>query len=124
MEDIMETAEATTTLANDVTLTPRAIEEVKSIIKEQSIPENYVLRIGVQGGGCSGFQYSLAFDETTNENDTQLEVDGIKVAVDYKSMLYMKGITLDFQDGLNGRGFVFNNPNATRTCGCGSSFSA
>ncbi|MCB0834397.1 MAG: iron-sulfur cluster insertion protein ErpA [Bacteroidetes bacterium] len=120
----METAEATTTLANDVTLTPRAIEEVKSIIKEQSIPENYVLRIGVQGGGCSGFQYSLAFDETTNENDTQLEVDGIKVAVDYKSMLYMKGITLDFQDGLNGRGFVFNNPNATRTCGCGSSFSA
>lgn len=111
-------------VAEDVVLTPRAISEIKNIIKEQSIPENYHLRIGVQGGGCSGFQYSLAFDESTNENDMSYDFDSVKVVVDYKSILYLKGVTLDFQDGLNGRGFVFNNPNAVRTCGCGSSFSA
>ncbi|MCK6542146.1 iron-sulfur cluster insertion protein ErpA [bacterium] len=115
-----ETMEA----VNDVVITQRAIEEIGSIMREQSIPENYTLRMGVQGGGCSGFQYSLAFDETISENDTILEFGAVKVAVDYKSMLYLKGVTLDFQDGLNGRGFVFNNPNAKKTCGCGSSFSA
>lgn len=115
-----ETMEA----VNDVVITQRAIEEIGSIMREQSIPENYALRMGVQGGGCSGFQYSLAFDEIISENDTILEFGAVKVAVDYKSMLYLKGVTLDFQDGLNGRGFVFNNPNAKKTCGCGSSFSA
>lgn len=111
-------------VAQDVVVTPRAISEIKNIVKEQSIPENYYLRIGVQGGGCSGFQYSLAFDETMSENDMQFDFDSVKVVVDYKSILYLKGVTLDFQDGLNGRGFVFNNPNAVKTCGCGSSFSA
>ena len=111
-------------VTQDVVLTPRAIIEIKNIIKEQSIPENYFLRIGVQGGGCSGFQYSLAFDENSSENDMPFEFDSVKVVVDYKSILYLKGVTLDFQDGLNGRGFIFNNPNAVKTCGCGSSFSA
>ena len=108
----------------EIVLTDRALTEVANIMKEQSIPENYHLRVGVQGGGCSGFSYSLAFDEQTTENDMVFEFGTVKVAVDYKSLLYLKGITLDFQDGLNGRGFIFNNPNATRTCGCGSSFSA
>ncbi len=105
-------------------VTEKAIAEIQNIVKEQSIPENYVLRMGVQGGGCSGFSYSLAFDEATSESDSVLEFGKVKIAVDYKSLLYLKGITLDFQDGLNGRGFVFNNPNAKKTCGCGSSFSA
>ncbi len=111
-------------VAQELTVTPKAIAEIKNIIKDQSIPENYVLRLGVQGGGCSGFQYSLAFDENVGEGDSTYEFDNVKVVVDYKSMLYLKGIVLDFQDGLSGRGFVFNNPNAQRTCGCGSSFSA
>jgi iron-sulfur cluster assembly protein len=113
-----------TEVVPEIIVTPKAIAEIKNIIKDQSIPENYVLRIGVQGGGCSGFQYSLAFDENVSESDSTYTYDNVKVAVDYKSMLYLKGVVLDFQDGLSGRGFVFNNPNATRTCGCGSSFSA
>lgn len=111
-------------MMSDVVITDKAVMEIGNIMKDQSIPENYHLRMGVQGGGCSGFQYSLAFDENVSENDTVLNFGAIKVAVDYKSMLYLKGVVLDFQDGLNGRGFVFNNPNAKKTCGCGSSFSA
>ena len=111
-------------LTQEIIITDRAAQEIGSIMKEQSIPENYHLRMGVQGGGCSGFQYSLAFDEVVGENDTILTYGQVKVAVDYKSLLYLKGTTLDFQDGLSGRGFVFNNPNAKKTCGCGSSFSA
>jgi len=111
-------------VGEDIKVTDRAIQEIKNIMKEQSIPQNYVLRVGVQGGGCSGFQYSLAFDENMSENDFAYDFENVKVVVDYKSLLYLKGVSLDFQDGLNGRGFVFNNPNATRTCGCGSSFSA
>lgn len=111
-------------IQQDVTVTEGALREILTIMKEQNVPENYCLRIGIQGGGCSGFSYSLAFDEQTGENDLTFEFGQIKLVVDYKSMLYLKGITLDFQDGLNGRGFVFNNPNAVRTCGCGSSFSA
>ncbi|MBX7150056.1 iron-sulfur cluster insertion protein ErpA [bacterium] len=111
-------------VVQDITVTDHALAEITNIMKEQSIPENYSLRIGIQGGGCSGFSYSLAFDDQVGENDMAYEFGKVKVVVDYKSMLYLKGVTLDFQDGLNGRGFVFNNPNATRTCGCGSSFSA
>lgn len=108
----------------DIHVSDVAIKEIRTIMKDQNIPENYCLRIGIKGGGCSGFSYSLAFDEQSGENDLAFTFDDVKVVVDYKSMLYLKGVTLDFQDGLNGRGFVFNNPNATRTCGCGSSFSA
>lgn len=111
-------------VVHDIIVTDHALAEIANIMKEQSIPETYSLRIGIQGGGCSGFSYSLAFDDQVGENDMTYEFGTVKVVVDYKSMLYLKGVTLDFQDGLNGRGFVFNNPNATRTCGCGSSFSA
>ncbi len=107
----------------DIRLTESAKKEIIAIRKEQNIPDHYVLRVGIQGGGCSGFSYSLAFDEHVGESDLSFKFGEVKVVVDYKSILYLKGVTLDFHDGLNGRGFVFNNPNATRTCGCGSSFS-
>lgn len=80
------------------------------------------LRVAVKGGGCSGFSYSLSLAESPTEKDQVFESAGIRVFVDPKSYLYLSGMTLDFQDGLMGKGFVFNNPNATKTCGCGSSF--
>ncbi|MEX0601819.1 MAG: iron-sulfur cluster assembly accessory protein, partial [Bacteroidota bacterium] len=85
-------------------------------------PETHALRVGVKGGGCSGMSYVLAFDENPREGDSVLQIGGLTVHVDPKSMFYLSGTTLDFSEGLNGRGFVFNNPNASKTCGCGSSF--
>ena len=81
------------------------------------------IRVGVKGGGCSGLMYELKFDNTLNESDKSFMDNGIKVVVDKKSFLYLIGTTLDFSSGLNGKGFVFSNPNADRTCGCGESFS-
>lgn len=109
-------------LEDDITLTERAAQEVFSIKEKNNIPENHALRLGVKGGGCSGLSYVLAFDDNVKEKDIVLEKHGVKVVVDQKSMFYLSGTTLDFTDGLNGRGFVFNNPQATKTCGCGSSF--
>ena len=83
----------------------------------------YFIRVGVKGGGCSGLMYELDFDNILNDSDKSFEDNGIKVVVDKKSFLYLVGTTLDFSGGLNGKGFVFNNPNADRTCGCGESFS-
>mgnify|MGYP001431934762 FL=1 len=83
----------------------------------------YFIRVGVKGGGCSGLMYELDFDNKLNDTDKSFEDNGIKVVVDKKSFLYLIGTTLDFSGGLNGKGFVFNNPNADRTCGCGESFS-
>ena len=111
-----------TTLPDEIQLTERAATEVRNIKASNNIPEGHGLRIGVKGGGCSGLTYVLAFDEKPNEKDHVLELKGIKVLVDQKSMFYLSGTVLDFSDGLNGRGFVFNNPQATKTCGCGSSF--
>ncbi|MFO1023289.1 MAG: iron-sulfur cluster assembly accessory protein [Planctomycetales bacterium] len=106
-------------------LTEKAAKEVRRVIDEQKLPEGTVLRIGVVGGGCSGFQYSLGFDSNTDEaKDFVTEQHGLKVAVDKKSDLFLDGTTLDFYDGLEKRGFTFNNPNAVKSCGCGSSFSA
>jgi iron-sulfur cluster assembly protein len=96
-------------------------QEIK-IRKENNIPEEYGLRVGVKGGGCSGLKYSLGFDGEQKEGDTVIEQNGIKLFVDGKSLFYLSGTELDFTSGLNGRGFVFNNPNATKTCGCGESF--
>jgi iron-sulfur cluster assembly accessory protein len=108
-----------------VTLTEKAASEVKRIMAEQNHPENMHLRVGVSGGGCSGFSYSLAFDEKMDEAmDDVYDMHGVKMIVDRKSDLYLDGTTLDFFEGLEKRGFVFNNPNATKSCGCGSSFSA
>lgn len=83
----------------------------------------YFIRVGVEGGGCSGLMYQLTFDNSESEDDRSFEDNGIKVVVDKKSYLYLIGTTLDFSGGLNGKGFVFSNPNADRTCGCGESFS-
>ena len=108
-----------------VMLTEKAAGEIKRVMSEQKLPETSVLRIGVAAGGCSGFQYSLGFDNATDSaKDQVLEQHGIRVAVDKKSSLYLEGTTLDFMDELNQRGFKFNNPNVVKSCGCGSSFSA
>ena len=85
--------------------------------------EGVFIRVGVEGGGCSGLMYNLEFDNVLKENDKEFEDNGVKVVVDKKSFLYLVGTTLDFSGGLNGKGFVFVNPNADRTCGCGESFS-
>ena len=87
-----------------------------------SIEESYV-RVGVTSGGCSGLNYNLEFDKEQKPEDKMFEDNGVKVIVDKKSFLYLVGMTLEYSGGLNGKGFVFNNPNATRTCGCGESFS-
>ena len=108
-----------------VTVTENAATEIKRVIEGQNMPESTCLRIGVAGGGCSGFQYSLGFDEKTDAaKDHISDQHGISVAVDKKSFLYLDGTTVDFHEGLDKRGFTFNNPNAVKSCGCGSSFSA
>jgi iron-sulfur cluster assembly protein len=108
-----------------VTITEKAAKEIQRVLSEQKMPEATVLRIGVAGGGCSGFQYSLGFDEKTDAaKDHVTNQHGIPVAVDKKSYLFLDGTTIDFYEGLEKRGFTFENPNAVKTCGCGSSFSA
>lgn len=108
-----------------ILLTERAATEVKKIIAEQKIEPDMMLRVGVAGGGCSGFQYSLGFDKAFDDKvDSKYDYFGVSVVVDKKSDLYLDGTTVDFYDGLEKRGFTFNNPNAQKTCGCGHSFSA
>jgi len=108
-----------------VELTERAAQEVRTIIGQQKLDAaKTYLRVGVKGGGCSGFNYLLDLTENKGEMDEEWEVQGIKVICDPKSMIYLEGTSVDFKDEIMGRGFVFNNPNATNTCGCGSSFSA
>ena len=85
--------------------------------------DNFFIRVGVEGGGCSGLMYQLTFDSNIKETDKEFESNGVKVVVDKKSFLYLVGTTLDYSGGLNGKGFIFKNPNAERTCGCGESFS-
>lgn len=109
-------------IEDDIILTERAAQEVRAIKEKNSIPDDHMLRLGVKGGGCSGLSYVLAFDDNIKEKDMVLEKLGVKILIDQKSMFYLSGTTLDFSDGLSGRGFVFNNPQATKTCGCGSSF--
>ncbi len=109
-----------------ITLTEKAAKEVQRIIQEQKLEEGTVLRVGVVGGGCSGFQYSLGFDKTFDAKaDHKYGQHGVDLVVDKKSALYLDGTTVDFyDDGLEKRGFTFENPNAVKSCGCGSSFSA
>jgi iron-sulfur cluster assembly protein len=108
-----------------IVLSERAAGEVKRIMVDQKLEEGTVLRVGVAGGGCSGFQYSLGFDKAFDEQiDKKYDFHGVTVVVDRKSELYLDGTTVDFYDGIEKRGFVFDNPNAVKSCGCGSSFSA
>jgi iron-sulfur cluster assembly protein len=123
----MSTTHAQTqpTNATPVLLSESAAREIKNIIQQQELDADKIrLRVGVKGGGCSGFSYLLDLTETQKETDEVFELHGIKLVVDPKSLLYLGGVTIDFKDEIMGRGFVFNNPNATSTCGCGSSFSA
>lgn len=104
-----------------IKLTEQAISQIKRVQQEENnLGKN--LRVSVSGGGCSGLSYKLDFDETIGEKDKVFEQEGLKVVVDTKSLLYLNGMELDFSSGLNGKGFVFNNPNAKKSCGCGSSF--
>jgi len=106
-----------------LTLSGNAVLEIVRIIAEQNLG-NVMLRVGVQGGGCSGFSYVLGFDDKIpNEFDLIFEQDGIKIVTDPKSLLYLAGMEIDFETGLMGRGFKFNNPNSRNSCGCGESFS-
>lgn len=122
METIVATMPQKPELNEEITLTEKAATQVRKLKMENSIPEEHGLRLGVKGGGCSGMTYVLAFDEKPKENDKILEQMGIRVFVDPKSLFFLSGTVLDFSDGLNGKGFVFNNPQATKSCGCGQSF--
>tara|TARA_R110002111_G_scaffold47313_1_gene84581 strand:+ start:66 stop:389 length:324 start_codon:yes stop_codon:yes gene_type:complete len=105
-----------------IKVTESAKNQAIRLMEESGKPDSFI-RVGVQGGGCSGLMYELDFDNEEKEGDKAFEDNGIKIVVDKKSFLYLVGTTLDFSGGLNGKGFVFQNPNADRTCGCGESFS-
>lgn len=108
-----------------VTITEKAASEIQRIVQEQELDAEKVhLRVGVKGGGCSGFNYILDLTEAVRDTDEVMEQHGVRVVCDPKSLLYLHGTVVDFKDEIMSRGFVFQNPNATATCGCGSSFSA
>jgi iron-sulfur cluster assembly protein len=107
-----------------ITVSEKARTQIQKLLEEQKLDKTTsFLRVGVKGGGCSGLSYELGFDNISQENDNIVEDSSIKIVIDKKSFLYLFGTELDFSDGLNGKGFQFINPNASRTCGCGESFS-
>ena len=106
-----------------ITVTESARDYALKLIQEENKPEGTFIRVGVEGGGCSGLSYKLEFDNVSKEGDQTFEDKGIKIVCDRKSFLYLVGTQLEYSGGINGKGFVFNNPNASRTCGCGESFS-
>lgn len=106
-----------------IKVSDNAKNQVQKLMDSGDQPKDSFVRVGVEGGGCSGLMYQLDFDQEIKETDQVIEDNSVKVVVDKKSVLYLAGTTLDFSGGLNGKGFTFTNPNATRTCGCGESFS-
>ena len=106
-----------------ISVTEKAKDKILELKEKEGHVNNHSIRVSVKGGGCSGLMYDLDFDDSSRPGDQVFEDKGIKILVDKKSLLYLLGTTLDFTDGLNGKGFQFVNPNATRTCGCGESFS-
>ncbi len=107
-----------------ITITEKAREKIAEILNESSLTENEkFLRVSVESGGCSGLSYNLKFEDTEKPGDQFFQDKGIKIALDMKSFLYLAGTELDYSDGLEGKGFSFHNPNASRTCACGESFS-
>ena len=123
MDNLLNMIEEPKTEEATLKVTPNAVKEAKRLMAVQGTP-GVVVRIGVQGGGCSGLSYNLNFDTKTSEYDEVIEADGVKFVVDAKSAIFLKGTTLDYVTALMGGGFKFINPNATSTCGCGESFSA
>ncbi|HNW00357.1 MAG TPA: iron-sulfur cluster assembly accessory protein [Chitinophagales bacterium] len=110
-------------ITSPIGLTDSAVKEIMQIIADKQIPAEYGLRVGVKGGGCSGLSYVLGFD-LQKEQDNVYEVNGIRILMEKSHGMYLAGMEIDFVEGLNNRGFSFNNPNAVKTCGCGSSFEA
>lgn len=107
-----------------IKVSDNAKDKAAILMKEDGFnPETDYIRVGVKSGGCSGLEYVLKFDNKKEETDQVFEDNGVKIVIDKKSILYLAGTTLEYSGGLNGKGFVFNNPNASRTCGCGESFS-
>jgi len=106
-----------------ITVSQEAKDHAIELMRDENHPADSFIRVGVEGGGCSGLSYKLEFDHVLKEGDQVFEDKGIKVVVDKKSFLYLVGTELQYSGGLNGKGFVFSNPNASRTCGCGESFS-
>lgn len=106
-----------------IAVTEKAIDRIKMLREAEGRTQDQNIRVSVKGGGCSGLMYDLSFDAAIRDSDEVFEDKGVKILVDKKSLLYLLGTTLDFSDGLNGKGFQFINPNASRTCGCGESFS-
>ena len=104
-----------------ITVSDNAVVKIKDILSAEQKSDGFI-RVGIKGGGCSGFTYLLDIEDNQKETDQVLDYGGVKVLIDSKSMVYLAGTELDYTDGLNGAGFVFNNPNAQRTCGCGNSF--
>ena len=117
----MDKLESKREMKQGISLTAAAASEIKRLIREQQIDNSRGLRLGIKGGGCAGFSYVLEFD-TIQPTDRIYEIDGIQILVDPTHELYLAGTEVDFQNGLNNRGFVYNNPNASKTCGCGESF--
>jgi len=109
-------------MVNIIQITEASAKQIQKIRVNDNIAEGQFLRVSVVGGGCSGFSYKLSFDEQKREDDIVVAEHGVQLYVDAKSALYLSGTTLDYSGGLNGKGFEFTNPNAVRTCGCGSSF--
>tara|TARA_R110000744_G_scaffold238065_3_gene355450 strand:- start:467 stop:793 length:327 start_codon:yes stop_codon:yes gene_type:complete len=105
-----------------ITVSEKAASQVNTLMTTEGLDKDYFIRVSVVGGGCSGLSYKMDFDNEEQENDQVFESNGYKVVCDMKSFLYLCGTELDFSDGLNGKGFQFNNPNASRSCGCGESF--
>ena len=105
-----------------IQVSDKATSQIKHLLQTENRTADEFLRIFVKKGGCSGFSYKLDFDQQIKDGDKNFEANGVKIVVDKESLLYLIGMTLDFEGGLNGQGFVFSNPNATKTCGCGSSF--
>ena len=106
-----------------ITISDLAADRIKELRQKEGLTTDYNIRVAVEGGGCSGLMYNLDFASEPKDHDAIFEDKGVKIMVDKKSILYLAGTELDFSDGLNGKGFQFKNPNASRTCGCGESFS-
>jgi iron-sulfur cluster assembly protein len=111
-------------IENAITVSDKALKKVRNLMQEAGVADDpsYFLRVGVVGGGCSGLTYKMDFDDEQKPMDQVFEDKGLKIVCDLKSFLYLVNTELDFSDGLNGKGFYFNNPNASRSCGCGESF--